>query len=118
MVGCLQVQYEDYDAVSAPVVRLESLRVLMAIVCIEDLECDTMNINTAFRNGCLEEEVYVRQPEGLVEPGKKAMVCKLLKSLYSLKQASRAWHKALTAQLQSAGFEPLQCEPCIYVRRG
>lgn len=45
------------------------------------------------------------------------MICKLLRSLYGLKQAPRAWHKALTGILVRHGYEPLQCEACIYIKR-
>jgi hypothetical protein len=114
--GCSQVAGIDYTEIFAPVVRLESLRVLLAIVCIEDLECDQMDIETAFLNGECKEDVYVEQPQGLVKPGKEKLVCKLVKSLYGLKQAPRAWHKALTDFLVSIGFTKLFCESCIYVR--
>lgn len=66
VLGCRQVKDEAYDAVFAPVVRLESLRVLVAIVCIENLECEQMDIKAAFLNGILEE-VYKEQPQGLEE---------------------------------------------------
>jgi hypothetical protein len=114
--GCHQKEGIDFTEIFAPVVRLESLRVLLAIACIEDLECEQMDIETAFLNGECTEEVYIEQPEGLKEPGKEHLVCKLVKSLYGLKQAPRAWHKALTDFLKSIGFKKLFCESCIYVR--
>ena len=54
-----------------------------------------MDAITAFLNGELKEDIYMRQPEGYVVPGKEHMVCKLKKSLYGLKQAPRCWNKAL-----------------------
>lgn len=116
VIGCQQIKFIDFDDVFAPVVRLESLRVLLAIVCIEDLECDQMDIETAFLNGVLEEEVYMQLPQGLKVAGQEGLVCRLLKTLYGLKQAPRAWHKALVQYLTTAGFEALQCEACIFAR--
>lgn len=113
MIGYHQVRFEDYDAVFAPVLRLESLRVLLAIVCIDDLDCEQMDIETAFLNSTLEEDVFVEQLQGLVERDKEQLVCKLRKSLYGLKQAPRAWHKALTTHFMNNRFEVLQCEPCV-----
>ncbi|OWY93963.1 Retrotransposon protein, Ty1-Copia subclass, partial [Phytophthora megakarya] len=107
VIGCQQVRHIDFDEIFAPVVRLESLRVLLAIVCIEDLECHQMDVETAFLNGDLTEEVYIKPPQGLDMDGKEEWVCKLHKSLYGLKQAPRAWHKALTSFLQKEGFEKL-----------
>jgi hypothetical protein len=114
--GCFQVKGIDFDEIFAPVVRLESLRVLLAITCIEDLECEQMDIETAFLNGECKEEVYMEQPQGLVKPGMEHLVCKLVKSLYGLKQAPRAWHKALTDFLVSIGFNKLFSDPCIYMK--
>ena len=52
-----------------------------------------MGVKTAFLNGDLEEEIYMDQPECFVEPGQESKVCKLTKSLYSLKQAPKQWHE-------------------------
>ncbi|OWZ03591.1 Integrase, catalytic core protein [Phytophthora megakarya] len=68
--------------------------------------------DTAFLNG---EEVYMVQPEGLVEPGKEEVVCRLVQALYGLKQAPRAWHKRLTEFLKKHGYEKLNSDACIYV---
>jgi hypothetical protein len=72
-----------------PVSKKDSLRIIMAIVAHYDLELHQMDVKTAFLNGDLEEEVYMDQPEGFATPGKESLVCKLKKSLYGLKQASR-----------------------------
>lgn len=111
------MKYRDFDAIFAPVVRLKSIRVLLAIACIEDLEVHQMDIETEFLNSTLSEEVYMKQPEGVVTAGKEDWVCKLHKSLYGLKQAPRAWHQALTSFLTREGFEKISCESCIYIRR-
>ena len=64
----------------------------LSIGAAEDLEIHQMDVKTAFLNGDLEEEIYMAQPEGFTEPGKEHLVCKLHKSLYSLKQSPRAWY--------------------------
>lgn len=64
-----------------------------------------MDVKYAFLNGILEEEVYIEQPKGFVNPNKKNMVCKLNKALYILKQTPRAWHERLHNYLVKIGFE-------------
>ena len=64
----------------------------MALVAHFDLELHQMDVNTAFLNGELDEEVYMDQPEDFLVEGKGHMVCKLKKSIYGLKQASRQWY--------------------------
>ena len=61
----------------------------MALVAHYDLELHQMDVKTAFLNGDLEEEVYMNQPEGFITAGKEDLVCKLNRSIYGLKQASR-----------------------------
>ena len=77
----------DYDETFSPVVRFPSIRVLLAYAVQNKMIVHQMDAVTAFLNGELEEEIYMRQPEGYVMPGKEHMVCKLKKSLYGLKQA-------------------------------
>ena len=67
----------------------DSLRIIMAIVAHFDLELHQMDVRTVFLNGDLVEDVYMSQPIGFEEVGKDYMVCKLHKSIYGLKQASR-----------------------------
>ena len=76
----------DYFDTFAPVTRISSIRVLLALVSIHRLVIHQMDVKTAFLNGELEEEIYMTQPEGCVAPGQEGKVCKLLKSLYGLKQ--------------------------------
>ena len=79
-----------------------------------NLEMHHVDVTTAFLNGLLEEEVYMRQPEGYTEPGKEHLVCKLSKSIYGLKQSPRCWNTALHAHLETMNFEQLHSDPCIY----
>ena len=79
--GFSQKYGDDYDEMFCPVVRLESLRVLIALAVQYGLKLHQVDVTTAFLNGELEEEVYMRQPEGFVTQGKEHMVCKLNKSI-------------------------------------
>ena len=77
----------DYFDTYAPVDRISSIRCLIALASIHKLVIHQMDVNTAFLNGYLEEEIYMEQPEGFKIPGQEKKVCKLVKSLYGLKQA-------------------------------
>ncbi|KAE8703438.1 cytochrome P450 71A9-like [Hibiscus syriacus] len=71
----------------------------------------------AFLHGDLEEEIYMRQPEGFIEAGKKNLVCRLKKSLYGLKQAPRQWYKKFDSFMSSNGFTRCQADHCCYIKR-
>ncbi|MCO5562180.1 hypothetical protein L7F22_015806 [Adiantum nelumboides] len=75
-----------------------------------------MDVNNAFLNGLLEEEVYMQQPKGYVVAGKEGMVCKLKKSLYGLKQAPRAWYGKIDDHLQSQGFQRSNIDHTLYCK--
>ena len=75
-----------------------------------------MDVISAFLNGELEDEVYMKQPEGFVVKGKECLVCKLNKSLYGLRQSSRCWNSVLDEYLKSIGFTQTASDPCIYVK--
>ena len=85
----------DYDETFSPVVRAESVRALIAVAAEHNIMTHEMDVKTAFLNGNLEEEVYMRQPEGFVEEGQEHLVCRLKKSIYGLKQSSRCWNATL-----------------------
>ena len=79
----------DYFDTFSPMIRITSIRVLIALASIHNLVIHQMDVKTAFLNGDLEKEIYVEQLEGCVVPGKEKKVCKLVKSLYRLKQAPK-----------------------------
>ena len=70
---------------------------MLAIACILDLELENMDVDTAYLQSDLDEEIYVRQPQGYREkgPNGEELVCRLRKSLYGLKQAGRNWNKLI-----------------------
>ncbi|KAK4395846.1 Retrovirus-related Pol polyprotein from transposon TNT 1-94 [Sesamum angolense] len=81
-----------------------------------DLEIHQMDVKTAFLNGELDEEIYMKQPEGFVVPGQEKKVCRLVKSLYVLKQAPKQWHEKFDRTMLSNGFKINECDKCVYVK--
>ncbi len=106
----------DYFDTYAPVARISTIRLLIALASIHNLVIHQMDVKTAFLNGELDEEVYMKQPEGFVMPGKEHMVCKLVKSLYGLKQAPKQWHQKFDEVILSSGFKLNQGDKCVYSR--
>ena len=115
--GFTQKYGTDFDETFCPVVRQESLRLLMALSVQHGLTVHQIDVTTAFLNGKLEEEVYMQQPNGFVCQGKEKHVCKLKKSIYGLKQSPRCWNLTLDAYLKKLKFVQTASDPCIYYRR-
>ena len=90
--GFTQKEGIDYTETFSPVSKKDSLRVILALVAHFDFELQQMDVKTAFLNGDLDEEVYMKQPEGFPSSDGEQLVCKLKKSIYGLKQASRQWY--------------------------
>ena len=112
--GFAQRYGSDYDETFCPVVRQESLRVLIALSVQHGLKLQQVDVTTAFLNGTLDEEVYMTQPKGFAKEGEKHLVCKLKKSIYGLKQSPRCWNTALDSHLKQMGFVQSASDPCIY----
>lgn len=112
--GYSQVPGIDYHDTFAPVARLESIRLLIALGVMHGYEIHQLDVVTAFLNGKLEEEVYMRQPPGFEEGDH---VCKLKRAIYGLKQASRAWYTTIDGNLQTHGFQRCSSDPSLYVLR-
>ena len=107
-----------YDETFSPVVRMESLRALLALSVQFGLQLHQVDVTTAFLDGELEEEVYMQQPKGFSREGEEHLVCKLKKSIYGLKKSPRCWNTALDKQLKEMGFIQSTSDPCIYVDAG
>ncbi|GJT43612.1 zinc finger, CCHC-type containing protein [Tanacetum coccineum] len=104
----------DYFDTYAPVARITTIRLLLALAAIHNLVIHQMDVKTAFLNGDLDEEVYMKQPEGFVMPGNEHKVCKLVKSLYGLKQAPKQCFKKFDEVVLSSGFHLNQSDKCVY----
>ncbi|GJS32669.1 retrotransposon protein, putative, ty1-copia subclass [Tanacetum coccineum] len=92
------------------------IRILIAIVAFYDYDIWQMDVKTAFLNGHLLEEVYIEQPEGFVSPKYPNRVCKLKRSIYGLKQASRQWNKRFDDEIKKFSFTQNHDEPCVYLK--
>jgi hypothetical protein len=93
---------------------LKSIRVLLAIDAYFDYKIWQMDVKTAFLNGNIEEELYMVQPKGFVDPKDASKVCKLQRSIYGLKQASRSWNYHFDEVIKAFGFVQNLEESCIY----
>ena len=112
--GFTQLKDIDYFDTFAPVTRMTSIRLLIALAAIHSLVIHQMDVKTAFLNGDLDEEVYMKQPEGFVVPGQEHKVCKLLKSLYGLKQAPKQWNEKFRRVMISNGYSINGGDICIF----
>ena len=102
--GYSKMEGVDYDETFAPVTRMKSIRILLALACHLKFKLYQMDVKTAFLNGLLKEDVYMAQPKGFIDPHFSDYVLYLKKALYELKQAHRAWYDRLTQYLVSHRF--------------
>ena len=112
--GFRQIQGVDYDETFSPVAMLKSVRIMFAIAANFDYEIWQMDVKTAFLNGKIEEELYMIQPKGFVDIKDANKVCKLQRSIYGLKQASRSWNLHFDEVIKDFGFVQTYGEVCIY----
>jgi hypothetical protein len=112
--GFRQIQGVDYDETFSPVAMLKSVRIMLAIAAFFDYEIWQMDVKTAFLNGNIEEELYMVQPKGFADPKDADKVCKLQRSIYGLKQASRSWNLRFDEVIKGFGFVQTNGESCIY----
>ena len=115
--GFNQIPGIDFDETFAPVARYESIKLLLALACMNDWHVHQIDISTAFLNGVLDDnlDIYMKQPPGFAQKGSENLVCKLLKSLYGMKQAGRVWYLLLHKFLVSLGFKRCFKEYCMYI---
>lgn len=104
----------DYDETYAPVIKWSTLRTLLAIAAQNAMAITHLDVTTAFLYGDLDESVFMKQPEGFVQPGAENKVCRLRKAIYGLKQAARAWHGKISSVLEELKFKRTQTEPCVF----
>ncbi|GJT25667.1 retrotransposon protein, putative, ty1-copia subclass [Tanacetum coccineum] len=106
----------DYEETFSPVADIRAIRILIAIAVFYDYEIWKMDVKTAFLNRYLNEEVYMEQPKGFVNQKFPNRVCKLKRSIYGLKQASRQWNKRFDDEINKFRFYQNRNEPCVYVK--
>ena len=112
--GFSQIPGEDFDEIFAPVVRYDSLRLLIAISAHYKWKPRQLDIKAAFLYGLLKEEIYMRLPEGIRQDG---MCAKLKRCIYGLKQSPREWNNRMTNYLFQLGFVPTTFDPCVLIHK-
>jgi len=114
--GFLQVYGEDYTDTFAPTVRMDTLRIFLALVAAEDLECNHFDIKNAFTKSTLKERIFLSKPKGV--PVRDGYVLRVLRSLYGLKQSARDWNLLCRDYLLEIGFKQSLADPCLFTVPG
>ena len=110
--GFLQREGLDFLETFAPVIRYESLRLLLSVAAQQSLCLTQFDVSTAFLYGTLKEEIFMTQPEG--HDDGSGRVCRLIKGLYGLRQSPRAWNENMHETLTTMGFQQLTADACVY----
>jgi len=105
---------QDYFETFASTMRQATVRIVLALAAIEDMELRSVDISYAFTNSDIDAEIYMEQPEGFKQGGKR-YVCRLNKSLYGLKQSSRLWGETLGNVLLKLGFKKTYSDASLYI---
>jgi hypothetical protein len=116
--GYLQQYGIDYFETFSPTLRQSSLRYLLSFSAINNFNVYHLDVQTAFLNGHLAEDIYMEVPEGFesLNADKSKQVLKLKKSIYGLKQSSRVWNETFTNIIKSMGFQQSQADPCLFLK--
>lgn len=112
--GFTQVEGVDFHETFAPVAKLVTVRSLLAVAVKKNWALHQLDVNNAFLHGDLEEEVYMKIPQGFAKEGDDR-VCRLRKSLYGLRQASRNWHHKFTRALLDIGFYQTRADHSLFI---
>ncbi|GKD45082.1 putative ribonuclease H-like domain-containing protein, partial [Tanacetum coccineum] len=115
--GYRQEKGVDYDEVFAPVARIEAIRLFLAYSSFMDFTVYQMDVKSAFLYGTIEEEVYVSQPPGFVDPEFSNRVYKVAKALYGLHQAPRAWYETLSTYLLENEFRRWTIDKTLFIKK-
>ncbi|GKE58992.1 putative ribonuclease H-like domain-containing protein [Tanacetum coccineum] len=115
--GFRQKERIDYDEVFAPIARIEAIRLFLAFASYMGFTVYQMDVKSAFLYGTIEEEVYVHQPPGFVDPTHPNKVYKVIKVLYGLHQAPRAWYETLSSFLMENGFRRGTIDKTLFIKK-
>ncbi|WJZ95165.1 hypothetical protein VitviT2T_013955 [Vitis vinifera] len=114
--GFTQKEGIDYKETFSPVSSKDSFRIIMALVAHYDLELHQMDVKTTFLNGNIDETINMVQLENFESNDSKQLVCRLKRSIYGLKQASRQWYRKFDQVITSFGFKENTVDQCIYLK--
>ncbi|GJW48182.1 putative reverse transcriptase domain-containing protein [Tanacetum coccineum] len=115
--GHRQEEGIDYDEVFAPVARIEAIRLFLAFASYMGFLIYQMDVKSAFLYGTIKEEVYVHQPPGFVDPAHPNKVYKVVKALYGLHQALRAWYETLSSFLLEDSFRRGTIDKTLFIKK-
>ncbi|GJV26643.1 putative ribonuclease H-like domain-containing protein [Tanacetum coccineum] len=115
--GHRQEEGIDYDEVFAPVARLEAIRIFLAFASYMGFIVYQMDVKSAFLYGKIDEEVYVSQPPGFLDPKSPEKVYKVVKALYGLHQAPRAWYATLSTFLLKNGYRRGTIDKTLFLKK-
>ncbi|GJR39776.1 putative ribonuclease H-like domain-containing protein [Tanacetum coccineum] len=116
-LGYRQEEGIDYDEVFAPVARIEAIRIFLAFASYMGFIVYQMDVKSAFLYGTIDEEVYVSQPPGFVDPNHPNKVYKVVKALYGLHQAPRAWYATLSTFLEQSGYRRGTIDKTLFIKK-
>lgn len=114
--GFTQKEGVDYNDIFALVVKYKTMRLMIAMTVVFELEMEQMDVKTTFLHGDLHETIYMKQPKGFVDKSKPDHACLLKKSIYGLKQSPRQWNKNFDACMTSLGFTRSSYDTCLYFK--
>ena len=108
----------DYNETWAAVTRLESVRMTAAIAAKHDLKLWRLDFVGAYLNSLTKEDIYMKQPEGFVEPGYEDYACKLVHTIYGTMQGGHDWYKTLSKTYDDLGYTTSRADPCVRFKKG
>ena len=118
--GYTQQEGVDYTDMCSPVAKLASVKLLLGLAAVKGLKLSQMDVSNAFLHSDLDEEIYMSLPLGYTPAPGEALppnpVCKLHKSIYRLKQASRQWYNCFSSVLLANGFSPSSGDHSLFVK--
>ena len=114
--GFRQKKGVDFNEIFSPVVKMSSIRIMLSLAATLDLEVEQMDVKTTFFHDNLEEEIYMKHPDGFLIEGKEYYVCRLKKSIYYLKQASRQWYKKFESFMCEQRYKKTTFDHCVFVK--